>query len=226
MTLAAEGALGRQRTWPTKGGTRVSGATAQPRVVVAFGQIRVQKLITPVCDLERWWIEIVTDWPERLGVACRQIPRPIFLSRLQVTRPLRLRHPIPLDRDAAPMPVARARAGSQFHRRSWQPARRQHQALDDRYQPHAPPQMQDDGAARSRRRASRLRHRDPVCLKRVEQIASEDEPLPLPPRKAFAYEMIYPAFHRISCCDTKSSAADLRHLRQSTVGRSRSLPAP
>ena len=32
----------------------------------------------------------------------------------------------------------------------------------------------------------------------------------LPPRKAFAYEMIYPAFHRISCCDTKSSAADLR----------------
>ena len=32
----------------------------------------------------------------------------------------------------------------------------------------------------------------------VEQIASEDDPLPLPPRKAFAYEMIYPALHRIS----------------------------
>src|SRR6185295_18523749 len=53
------------------------------------------------------------------------------------------------------------------------------------------------------------------CIKfslsqRVEQIASEDDPLPLPPRKAFAYEMIYPAFHRISCCAPKSGAADFR----------------
>jgi hypothetical protein len=40
----------------------------------------------------------------------------------------------------------------------------------------------------------------------VEQIASEDDPLPLPPRKAFAHEMIYPAFQ---CCDTKSGATDL-----------------
>jgi hypothetical protein len=44
----------------------------------------------------------------------------------------------------------------------------------------------------------------------VEQIASEDDPLPLPPRKAFAHEMIYAVFHRISCCATKSGAADLR----------------
>src|SRR6185369_6604880 len=53
------------------------------------------------------------------------------------------------------------------------------------------------------------------CIKfslsqRVVQIASEDDPLPLPSCKTFADEMIYPAFHRISCCDTKSSAANLR----------------
>src|SRR3954468_21292577 len=46
----------------------------------------------------------------------------------------------------------------------------------------------------------------------VEQIASEDDPLPLPPRKAFAYKMIDPALHRLSGCDPKSGAADLRIL--------------
>ena len=55
--------------------------------------------------------------------------------------PLRLRHLIPLDRDAAPMPVARARVGSQFHRQSWQTGPTPASGVDDRYQPHAPPQM-------------------------------------------------------------------------------------
>jgi hypothetical protein len=58
----------------------------------------------------------------------------------------------------------------------------------------------------------------------VEQVAGKDDPLALPPRKAFAYEMIDPAFHRISCCDTKSGAADLRTFgNQLSVDPGRSL---
>src|SRR4051794_15356553 len=71
---------------------------------------------------------------------------------------LRLQRLIPLDKGGASMPVARARVGSQFHRRSRQTGPRPASGVDDRHQLHAPPQMKDDGAARSRRRALRQLH--------------------------------------------------------------------
>ena len=65
MTLAAEGAFGRQERGLQK---EVLASLGQPlnRGCRMFGQFRVQKLINPVCDLERWWIE-VAGWPEKAG---------------------------------------------------------------------------------------------------------------------------------------------------------------
>ena len=140
-------------------------------------------------------------------------------------RLLRLRPRIPVDRDAAPMPVARARVGIQGHRQSWQTGPTPALGADDRRRHMRSPS--DEGRWSNpvsteslATAASRSR-----CLKRVEQIASEDDPLPLPPRKAFAYEMINPAFHRFSRFAIRNPLlADVRISREQLPvdpGRSR-----
>src|SRR3954471_20800593 len=57
MDLDCRSCVRSPRTWPTKGGTRVFGQPLN-RACRMFGKICVQKLIKPVRDLERRWIEM------------------------------------------------------------------------------------------------------------------------------------------------------------------------
>ena len=153
------------RTWPTKGGARACAQPlnrgcrmcwTDPRTKTDQARARSGATVDRRChglrDKGQAWLAV--KYQDRFSFQGSRSLAPLRLQRL-----------IPLDRDAAPMPVARARAGNQFHRQSWQTGPTPALGVDDRYQPRAHRQMKDDGAARSRRTALSQLHQGPAVLR-------------------------------------------------------------